>query len=88
MTGNEIRINARYPDFRDEDLYDEDLPSAKAIFDINFFRKKPEYFYRFAKEYLTPGKFKPTKAHYLAKFLEDRGLLQIYITECIDKIMS
>ena len=37
---------------------------------------------------MSVGKFKPTKAHFFVKFLDNKGLLQLYLTECIDKMMD
>ena len=75
LSGPEIRISAGYPDFRDNEKYDEQLPDSQSIFNLQYFKENPKIFYRFAKEYYSVGKFKPTKAHYFVKFLDKLGIL-------------
>ncbi|RKP11070.1 DHS-like NAD/FAD-binding domain-containing protein, partial [Thamnocephalis sphaerospora] len=79
------------PDFRSPGtgLYDNlkryDLPYAEAIFDIDYFAKKPEPFYALAKE-LYPGNFKPTISHYFIRLLAKRGMLLRQFTQNIDTL--
>ena len=81
-------MSAGYPDFREKQSYDEELPEPESLFNLDYFKEHPHIFYRFAKEFLSVGKFKPTKAHFFVKFLDNKGLLQLYLTECIDKMMD
>ena len=96
MTGAGISVAAGIPDFRSPGtgLYDNlkefELPSPESIFDIEFFKKKPEAFTKFAKEFLihedSDGVFlnQPKLTHKLVKYLSDNGLLYRYFTSNIE----
>lgn len=89
MVGAGISTSAGIPDFRSPDtgLYANlarlDLPYAEAVFDIDYFREKPEPFYTLAHE-LYPGKYRPTITHSFIKLLNDKGLLLKLFTQNID----
>lgn len=57
-----------------------DLPRPEALFDIDFFKEKPEAFYAFAEEFLDMSKYEPTPTHHFIKMLQDKGILQINMT--------
>jgi NAD-dependent histone deacetylase SIR2 len=59
------------------------LPYAEAVFDIAYFRNRPEPFYVLAQE-LYPGKFHPTVSHVFIALLAQKGLLQMLFTQNID----
>lgn len=59
------------------------LPYAEAVFDIAYFRNRPEPFYVLAQE-LYPGKFHPTVSHAFIALLARKGLLQMLFTQNID----
>jgi len=87
------------PDFKSEKslaylqkefLSEYKLPTPQSIFDIEFFKKKPEAFTKFAKEFLihedSDGVFlnQPKLTHKLVKYLSDKNLLYRYFTSNIE----
>ena len=91
MSGAGISVSAGIPDFRTPGtgLYDNlqkyNLPHATAVFEIDYFRQRPDPFYLLAKE-LFPGNFKPTPTHYFVKLLEKKGILLRNYTQNIDTL--
>ncbi|KAK9461606.1 DHS-like NAD/FAD-binding domain-containing protein [Lipomyces oligophaga] len=91
MVGAGISTSAGIPDFRSPEtgLYHNlsrlKLPYAEAVFDIDYFRKKPKAFYTLAHE-LYPGQFKPTIFHSFIKVLENHGALRRVYTQNIDTL--
>ena len=86
---NNPLVSSCLPDFRTpgSGLYDNlqkfDLPRAEAVFDIEYFKEKPDAFYCLARD-LWPGAHRPTLTHRFLRLLADKGLLHAVYTQNID----
>jgi NAD-dependent SIR2 family protein deacetylase len=91
MCGAGISVSAGIPDFRSPGtgLYSQlaayKLPTPEAIFELNYFRQRPEAFYKLCRE-MWPNTFKPTDAHRFIKLLHDKGKLLRCFTQNIDSL--
>ena len=91
-TGAGISVSAGIPDFRSPkiglyaNLQEYDLPRPEAIFDIKFFKEKPEPFYRLANGFLDMDKYDATLTHHFCKMLYDKGIVKYYLTQNIDNL--
>jgi NAD-dependent histone deacetylase SIR2 len=89
LVGAGISTSCGIPDFRTpgsglySNLQKYNLPQPEAVFDIDFFRKQPEAFYKLAKE-LYPGKAQPSITHYFIRLLHEHGKLFRCFTQNID----
>ncbi len=61
------------------------LPHPTAVFELDYFRERPQPFYILAKE-LYPGNFKPTLCHYFIRLLHQKCLLVRHFTQNIDTL--
>ncbi|OBA17007.1 putative histone deacetylase-like protein, partial [Metschnikowia bicuspidata var. bicuspidata NRRL YB-4993] len=91
--GAGISTSCGIPDFRSPktglyaNLKRLNLPYPEAVFDIDYFRENPKAFYTLCDE-LYPGKFFPSKFHFLLKLVHDNDLLARIYTQNIDTMES
>ncbi|GJJ73067.1 NAD+-dependent protein deacetylase SIR2 [Entomortierella parvispora] len=90
LTGAGVSVSCGIPDFRSEDgiysrLSEFELDDPQQMFDLDFFRERPEIFYSFARE-IFPSNFVPSPSHYFIKLLEDKGKLLRNYAQNIDAL--
>ena len=69
-------------------LYDNlqkyNLPYPEAVFDLAYFYRNPEPFFKLAQELYPSGRLRPNLAHYFVRLLHEKNLLLRMYTQNID----
>jgi len=86
LTGVGISTAAGIPDFRGpQGLYVTRLYDPEKVFEIGWFRRKPQFFYEFSRDFVATVKdIQPTFSHRFLADLEREGLLAGVVTQNID----
>ena len=80
LTGAGISVSAGIPDFRSPktgiyaNLDEYNLPTPETLFSIDYFKEKPEAWYKISKSFDLDG-FDPTPTHFFIKLLQDKDML-------------
>ena len=92
MCGAGISVSAGIPDFRTPGtgLYDNlqkyDLPVPSAVFELEYFKARPDAFYELSSEMWPGEKYKPTLTHHFINLLHRKGALLRCFSQNIDSL--
>ncbi|HEX3011898.1 MAG TPA: Sir2 family NAD-dependent protein deacetylase [Syntrophomonadaceae bacterium] len=88
VTGAGISTEAGIPDFRGENGIYRKLGENRVmnIINIEAFRRDPEGFYKFYRQYFMFPPVEPGKAHYMLAEMESKGLIRGIVTQNIDNL--
>lgn len=88
VTGAGISTEAGIPDFRGENGIYRNLGERKvmSLLNIESFRRNPEAFYEFYRQYFIFPQVEPSKAHLTLAAMEQRGIIKAIVTQNIDNL--
>lgn len=88
VTGAGISTEAGIPDFRGQNGIYRQLGENRVmnIINIDFFRRHPDEFYGFYRQYFTFPPVKPSKAHLVLAEMEKKRLIKGIVTQNIDNL--
>lgn len=88
VTGAGISTEAGIPDFRGQNGIYRQLGENRVmnIINIDFFRRHPDDFYNFYRQYFTFPPVEPSKAHFILAEMEKKRLIRGIVTQNIDNL--